>query len=446
VAFWLAAIALFCLDRLALAAAAMVLAALTGYQAVFLLPILGVYCWLYRRRSVGHWLTLLIPALTIAGWRLSVWLGTGPMASEVASGYADIYQTAQAKVVNALALGVHFWFLIFPALVPGAILLAWRKRRDPATQFLAAWMVIFFGCSLVIFFAGSARYLLPMAAPLAILASGLRPRWLAIGFGLQMALSLGLAAMNYQHWDAYRSYAASLGPAIGNHRVWVDDEWGLRHYLMDAGAQPLRQTDRLRADDIIVSGQLSHAVEVHARLAPAAPTLEIRPSIPLRLIGLETHSGYSSAAMDHLWPFGMSAGVIDRVRTSRVVERHPAVEYITLGTPNAQDQIVSGIWPDDRWMSASGVVMVKSPAVATPLRVSFYIPENAPARRVTLLLDGQEVGSMRVSGPGPGELTSSAPLHPAESTALVEIRVDRTFRAPPDARDLGMVVLGVGFR
>jgi hypothetical protein len=215
---------------------------------------------------------------------------------------------------------------------------------------------------------------------------------------------------------------------------------------MDAGAQPLRQTDRLRADDIIVSGQLSHAVEVHARLAPAAPTLEIRPSIPLRLIGLETHSGYSSAAMDHLWPFGMSAGVIDRVRTSRVVERHPAVEYITLGTPNAQDQIVSGIWPDDRWMSASGVVMVKSPAVATPLRVSFYIPENAPARRVTLLLDGQEVGSMRVSGPGPGELTSSAPLHPAESTALVEIRVDRTFRAPPDARDLGMVVLGVGFR
>ena len=42
------------------------------------------------------------------------------------------------------------------------------------------------------FFAGSARYLLPMAAPLALLASRLRPRWLAAGFGLQLALGLGL--------------------------------------------------------------------------------------------------------------------------------------------------------------------------------------------------------------------------------------------------------------
>ena len=445
-AFWMAAIALFCADRLAFAAVAMVLASLTAYQTVVLIPILAVYCWLYRRRSMAHWLTLLTPAVVLVAWQIFVRVSTGALPAGVLSGYFTIYQTLQAKLVNALALSVHFWFIIFPALVPLAFLLAWRKRREPETQFLAAWIAIFFASALVIFFAGSARYLLPMAAPMAMLATALPRRWLAIGFGLQMALSLGLAVMNYQHWDAYRVYAASLGPAIENHRVWVDDEWGLRHYMEERGALPLRTAQRLRADDIIVSSQLSHAVEPTALLAPAAPTLEIRPAIPLRIIGLESHSGYSSAALDRLWPFGMSAGVIDRVRTSRVVERHPTLSYVDMKAPEAKDQIVSGIWPDDHWMTASGVVIVKSPAVAMTLGVSFYIPDNAPARHISLLLDDREVCATAMAAPGPGQLNCPAPIAPAGPTAMIEVRVDKTFRVPPDERDLGMVLLGVGFR
>ena len=208
----------------------------------------------------------------------------------------------------------------------------------------------------------------------------------------------------------------------------------------------MQKATRLRADDIIVSSQLSHAVEVTARLAPAAPTLEIRPAIPLRIIGLESQSGYSSAALDRLWPFGLSAGVVDRVRASRVVERHPTLEYVTMAAPESKDYLVSGIWPEDHWMSASGVVVLKSPAEATPLKVAFYIPDHAPARHVTLLLDGQEVAAVTVNGPGPGELTSAGGVKPAGVAAMVEIRVDRTFSAPPDVRDLGMVLLGVGFR
>lgn len=446
VAFWMAAIALFCADRLLFAALAMVLASLTAYQTVVLIPILAVYCRLYRRRSLPHWLILLTPAPVFVAWQIFERVSTGALPAGVLSGYFTIYQTMHAKLVNALALSVHFWFLIFPALAPFAFLLAWRKRREPETQFLVAWIAIFFASALVIFFAGSARYLLPMAAPMAMLASGLRPRWLAIGFGLQMALSLGLAVMNYQHWDAYRVYAAVIGPVIENHRVWVDDEWGLRHYMEERGALPLRTAQRLRAGDIVVSSQLSHAVEPTVLLAAAAPTLEIRPAIPLRLIGLETHSGYSSAAFDRLWPFGMSAGMIDRVRTSRVVERHPTLWYVDMKAPEAKDQIVGGIWPDDHWMSASGVEIVKSPPAAMPLGVSFYIPENAPARHISLLLDGQEVCATTVTAPGPGQLICPAPIAPAGPTAIIEIRVDKTFRVPPDERDLGMVLLGVGFR
>ena len=445
-AFWMAAMALFCADRLTLAACAMVLASLTAYQTVVLIPILAVYCWLYRRGSRAHWLTLLVPAAVLVGWQVFERVSTGALPAGVLSGYFTIYQTLQAKVVNALALSVHFWFLIFPALVPFALAIAWHRRREPATQFLVAWIAIFFASALVIFFAGSARYLLPMAAPMAMLAAGLPKRFLAIGFALQMTLSVGLAIMNYQHWNAYRVYAASLAPVIENHRVWVDDEWGLRHYMEDEGALPLTKTERLRAGDIIVSGQLSHAVEPTALLAPAAPTLEIRPAIPLRLIGLETHSGYSSAAFDRLWPFGISAGVIDRIHTVQVVERHPTLSYVDLKSPDAKDQIVSGIWPNDHWMSASGVVIVKSPPTAMPLSVSFYIPNNAPARHITVLLDDREVCDTTASGPGPGELTCPIPLAPAGPTAMVEIRVDKTFRVPPDERDLGIVLLGVGFR
>jgi hypothetical protein len=445
-AFWMAAIALFCADRLALSAFMMVLASLTAYQTIVLIPILGVYCWLYRRRSRSHWLTLLVPVVVFVAWQVFERISTGALPAGVLSGYFTIYQTLQAKLVNALALSVHFWFILFPALVPLTLLIAWVNRRERETQFLLAWIVIFFGSALVIFFAGSARYLLPIAAPMAMLAASLPRRWVAAGFALQMTFSLGLALMNYQHWNAYRVYAASLSTVLENHRVWVDDEWGLRHYMLERGALPLQKTTKLRADDIILSSQLSHAVEPTVLLATAAPMMEIRPAIPLRLIGLESHSGYSSAALDRLWPFGLSAGVIDRVRTSRVVERHPTLSYVDMKVPGAKDQIVSGIWPDDHWMSASGLVIVKSPSAPTVLSVDFYVPDNAPARHIAVLLDDREICATTVAAPGPGRLACPAPIAPAGPTAMVEMRIDKTFRVPPDERDLGIVLMGVGFK
>src|SRR4030095_14863326 len=96
-----------------------------------------------------------------------------------------------------------------PALLPPAFLLS-RKRRDPETIFLAAWIGIFLAAGLGIFFAGSARYLLPMAARVSLLVSRLNTRWLATGFAAQMIVSLSLAFVNYQHWDGYRTFATSL--------------------------------------------------------------------------------------------------------------------------------------------------------------------------------------------------------------------------------------------
>jgi hypothetical protein len=130
-----------------------------------------------------------------------------------------------------VALAMHACFLIFPPLVPVALAAAWRRRREPDALFLLSWIVIFFAGVLAVFFAGSARYLLPISAPLALLASRLPRKWLAIGFGAQMTLGLALATANYQHWDGYRRVAYNLRDLSSKRRVWVDDEWGLRHYL-----------------------------------------------------------------------------------------------------------------------------------------------------------------------------------------------------------------------
>jgi hypothetical protein len=444
-AFWMAAVALFETTPL-LSALCMALAALTAYQAVLLTPILAVYVWIFHRRSRTRWLILLVPPLTIALWQLFERLSTGALPAAVLSGYLSTLQTFDAKLASALALTIHSWFIVFPALVPAALVLAWRRRREPDTLFLLAWIGVFFAGALVIFFAGAARYLLPMAAPVALLASRLRPKWLAAGVVLQLALSLGLAAVNYQHWAGYRQFAESLrGPAAG-HRVWIDGEWGLRYYLEADGALPLKKTQRLRPGDIVVSSELSASVNPVAPFAPLR-TAEIRPAIPLRLIGLESHSGYSTVSKG-FWPFGISAGLIDRVRAREVAERHPPLVYLSMNAPEAADQIVGGIFSLEdnrfRWMTRSAVVALANPPAALPLRATFTIPPQARARRVTLLLDGREVASQTYPAPGTYTL-ESPPMRAAGAVAMVEIAIDETFFAPGDTRELGIVLTGVGF-
>jgi hypothetical protein len=225
----------------------------------------------------------------------------------------------------------------------------------------------------------------------------------------------------------------------------VDGLWGVRYYFERQGALPIRRTQQVRPGEFLVSSELAHAVDVNAPVAAVA-SMEIRPSIPLRIIGLETASGFSSVGRG-LWPFGISTGVIDRVRAVRFVERHPTLEYLPMTAPEAPDQIVSGIFSLEggiRWMSRSAVVALKAPAAERPLRVAFTIHPKSTARHVSLLLDGREVASQTYDRPGAYILTT-APVKAAGPVAVVSVEVDRTFTAPPDTRDLGIVLAGIGF-
>jgi hypothetical protein len=450
-AFWMAAVALFVAGRPLWSVVPMALAAMTSYQAVFLVPILAVYVWLFDRRDPIRWATIFTPALVAGVWQLFERLSTGALPAQVLGGYLAEYQGLPVKLANAAMLFIHSWWIVFPLLTPGAILVAWRGARgargSPNLRFLLAWIAIFFDCAAVVFPAGAARYLLPMAAPVVLLTSHLPRRWLAAGFAAQLALSLGLAIVNYQHWDGVRRFAERVHAAAPDARVWVNGEHGLRFYAEHDGALPLTRTQPVRPGDILVSSALSRSFEV---MAPTVPLFEavIRPAIPLRLIGLDSHSGYSTVQKG-FWPFGVSTGVIDRLTAARVVERQPALSYLPMSAPEANDQIVSGIYDLEehrfRWMAQIAVVVLKSPAAALPLRVDFSIPANAPARRVTLRLDGREVASETY--PAPGQYTLATPaLQPAARSAAVQIEVDRAFSVPGDRRELGIVLTAVGFR
>jgi hypothetical protein len=446
-AFWMAAVAAFVAGRWAPAAIAMVLASLSAFQAVFLTPILAIYVWLYRRKDRTAWALTLVPPATILGWQLFERWTSGALPAAVLSGYWSSYgfQALVNKLRSAAALTVHACFLVFPALLPGAFLLSW-KRRDRETVFLAAWAALFFGGALIVFYAGAARYLLPMAAPVALLVSRLRTKWLAAGFAAQMALSLALATVNYQHWDGYRRFVRHIRAQTSGHRVYVDGEWGLRYYLEADGGLPLQRGQVLRPGDIVVSSQLAYPVAVTAPVATIAQKA-IRAWLPLQLIGIKAHSGYSTSAKG-LLPFDISSAPIDIVRADVVLERHPTLTWLPMNAPEGSSQIVSGLYELEngawRWMSASAVVLLKSPPQPSPVEAVFTIPGPAPARHVRVFLDGREIAAQTYPGPGSYTL-KSAPQLPAGPTATVTLAIDRTFFVPGDHRKLGMVVSAIGF-
>lgn len=456
-AFWMASIALVAVGQafspvwFLLLAISLILASLTAFQAIFLTPILAVYIWLYARRRKDLWVAAFIPPAALLAWQLFERFTTGKLPASVLAGYFQTYgfQALVQKIRSAIALMNHACWLVFPGLLPAAFIASW-KRRDRDTFFLVSWIALFFACAVIALFAGSARYLLPIAAPVALLVSRLRPKWLAIGFACQMALGLSLAIVNYQHWNGYRTFAASLEKESSHRRIWINGDWGLRYYLEAEGGLPLTRGQALRPGDLVVSSQLANPTQfTHpgSALVPIS-SRQIRPALPLRLIGIDARSGYSTSSKG-LRPFDISAGPIDIVRADLVVERQPALSDLPMNAPEAAQQIVSGIYDLEggrwRWTSKEAVVLLKTPQTPAPLRAVFAIHDRSPARKVTLLLDSRLAAEQTYSAPG--NYTLDAPARAlASSTATVSLVIDKTFSVPGDSRELGVILSEIGFK
>jgi len=90
-------------------------------------------------------------------------------------------------------------------------------------------------------------------------------------------------------------------------------------------------------------------------------------------------------------------------------------------------------------------VLLKVPENATTLSASIYVPASAPARHVSLSANGRVLVEGDLKPDGIFSISAPAPL---DSTSLaVTLTVDKTFRGPGvDARDLGVVLIGIGFK
>ena len=218
-AFWMASIALFvqAVDNsphaaLTGSAPAGALAGLTAYQAVLLTPILAVYLVPSGVADLvsAAWIVTLAAPAAIAVWQLWEWTHPRSASRRGAAGlHAQLFVPQDVEhapqhgraggalgldrisaagdrrilAETSLALGSRRpWRCSPPAFYDlnplfwlsvgcGVLVLTWLITEALHRDFLAAWAVIFFAGALLIFFAGSARYLLPIAAPVAILAA-----------------------------------------------------------------------------------------------------------------------------------------------------------------------------------------------------------------------------------------------------------------------------------
>jgi Dolichyl-phosphate-mannose-protein mannosyltransferase len=435
-------------------------AALDAYQAVFIVPILGFYLWQKSNRRILAWSVIFAAPIVIGAWQVYGRIAGGAMPAMVLWDYMRQYgwQVLAQKGKNAGALIVHSAWILSPLLIRGnrwnwilgAVAGAGGALYDPNPMFwvsfglgvvllsscvrwgfLEAWVLIFFAAGLVVFFAGSARYLLPIAAPLAILAvMRCSTPMIGIGFALQMALSVGFAIVNYQTWAAYRQFAISLAPEAAQTRVWIDHDWGLRYYLESEGALAVPRVQTFSVGDVVVSNHPHPEGQVIA-------SLEIRPWIPLRLFSVNNKSAYS-LAQKSLWPFEISTAPVDRVAAYLIGERKAELSWVS---PQDQQQVLRGLSPDG-WTAAEATVLVKH--ANGPLTAEFTIHPQSAARHVQLLVDGRLVAEE--SFPAPGSYALSVPAPGGGSAITVTLGVDKTFSVPGDGRQLGVLVTGIGFK
>ena len=482
VALWLLATALyvFAVDRksislLLASSIAMALTALIAYQSILLVPILFLYGRKWRaaldRRASR-------PSPPSSPGSVFERLSTGALPAGILANYMSTYglQVLAQKMKSAVALTGHLAWLVFPTLwIPslyalpfaigaafydlnplfwgsiavGAGILIWCARhwRD----FLAQWVLIFFAGALVIFFAGSARYLLPIALPIAILATQRVPRrLLEISLACGFALSLALATVNYQHWDGYRQFARALRSDVQSKRVWINGEWGLRYYFESEGGLPLHQGQAIHPGEMVVSSKLSYPIPFTSGGGVLVPIAErtITSSIPLRIVALGGRAAYSTTMLG-LRPFDISRAPIDQLTAEMMIERKPALTDLPMNAPQAGQQIVSGIYQLEsgqwRWMSQTAAILLKPPDQPTPVTVQFTIPAVSPARQVTLALNGHTIASQTYSAPGTYSL-SSPPVNPGGDSANLTITLDKSFSVPGDSRQLGIILTDAGFR
>jgi hypothetical protein len=492
--------ALMAHHRYVLAALAMAVGAFFGYQIIFLVPVMAHWAWFRDRARPTAWFAVVAAPAALALWQLAEWATTGTAPAETLAAYTQSYDllTAERKLRSAAALLGHLGFMLSPLLIAvgwlwrGPALLgvaslgglaagfflagySWGERalyavavacacavlglalrfvtqqREEDDGFLGAWVLVCFAGALALFYAGSARYLLPLAPALAILAARRvsSKAWLAAGVGCSLALGLALAGAEYSYAAQYKTFVEDLRPDVARKRIWTNGDWGLRYYLGQLGGEPLLSGQQLRGGAVLVTSELSAAIPVgfSGSRQPILSREVATGIIPLRTIGRGSGSGYSSSEFGVL-PFGIGGGVIDRLEAAELGLPEPTDGYLLMNSPAAERQLLSGFYELQsdtwRWMGPSGSAILAVPESVGSFRVDLHVPEGSPTRQIRVEAGGRLLLERTLDSPG-GHVVEESIQRPPGEAARIVIRAQPTFFPPGDERELSIVVNSFGF-
>lgn len=482
-------------------AIAMAVGAFFGYQSVFFVPVLAHWVWYRDRRSPMAWLPVFIAPLVLVAWQVVEWATVGAAPASALAGYAQSYDLLllERKLRSAAALMGHFGMMVSPLLVVAGWLVGRRvwtvfgvvgagiaassiagysmseralyglavgcacvlivsitillfQKREADEGFLAAWVVVCLGGALLLFYAGSARYLLPLAPALAILVVQRVPSkaWLAAGIAANLLLGLSLARAEYHYDTQSQAFANELAPEVAGKRIWSNGDWGLRHYLGQLGGESVLRGQELPAGSVLVTSELAQQVPVgFSGSRQQILSREVTTGwVPLRTIGRGSGSGYSSSEFGVL-PFGLGAGVIDRLTAEELGLPTPRESYLLMNSEASEQQLLAGFYEVQsdvwRWMGPVGTAVLSVPDDVQSFEIDLYVPDNSPTRTVSVSLGGRPLTGAVISGPGGHVLQIPLGQPPGTSVRAV-IRADESFTPPGDARDLSLVINSFGFK
>jgi hypothetical protein len=499
-AFIALGVALMVHRRYVLSAIAMAAGAFFGYQIVFLVPVMAHWVWFRDRARKAAWLAVIAAPAALAMWQLAERAASGAAPAETLAAYAQSYDLlmTERKLRSAAALLGHLGLMLSPLVVAAGLLArsreflgiavlggaaaglslpdyAWDERllyavaagcacallglalqllvrqREEDEGFLAAWVLVCCGGAVALFYAGSARYLLPLAPALAILAAQRvsSKAWLAAGVVCNLALGLALAGTEYSYAWQYKAFASELEADVAGKRIWTNGDWGLRYYLGELGAEPLLAGQELPSGAVLVTSELSAAIPIgySGSRQPILAREVVTGIIPLRTIGRGSGSGYSSSEFGVL-PFGIGGGVIDRLEAAELGLPEPTDGYLTMNSAAAERQLLSGFYEVQdgawRWMGPNGTAILAVPESAGSFKLDLYVPDNAPARQISVEAGGRLLLERTLDGPG-GHVIETPIERPPGDAARIVIRAQPSFFAPGDERELSVVVNSFGF-
>ncbi len=218
--------------------------------------------------------------------------------------------------------------LLFAIFFSSGLLVFWEfvllaRERDPATRILLLWFFGILATALLLFYAGSARYVLLALPPVAVVWVRRLERRVSDPYFLRNLVWAGVvltglyallpAIADYRYASMYRETTRALIQKYerSDRRVWFTGEWGFRYYATQSGAHLLRRVDTgPRQGDIILKPYIASPWVTLFDGDQGCRLLEqkiVEEPFPIRMLDYSAHAGFYSTGWGIL-PISWSTG------------------------------------------------------------------------------------------------------------------------------------------